>query len=135
MSEVPEHTLHCACVPPSDVHTEAQAEADAVAEVAVAEIEIAKIESDTAIKLAQIAAKTVEPDLEAQLAAALAEVDALKSVLTPPAPEVVEQPPAEPEPVVVVNDIESDSNNDVEVPPDVERKPESAPKRRGMGLW
>jgi hypothetical protein len=121
-------------VPPA-VHSEAQAEADAVAEVAVAEVEIAKIEGETAIKLAQIAAKTVEPDLEAQLAAALAEVDALKSVMIPPAPEVVPDPTAAPEPVVVVNDIESDSNNDVEVPPEVERGSESKSKPRKLGLW
>lgn len=45
-------------------------EAEALAE---ASVEVARIEADRDVTLAKLAARTVEPDLEAQLAAALAQ--------------------------------------------------------------
>jgi hypothetical protein len=61
-------------VSPAEVHTEAQAETDAVAEVASADVEIAKIESDTAIGLAQIDARQADPERDAEIAALRDEV-------------------------------------------------------------
>ena len=69
-----DHSLHCSCVSPAEVHTEAQAETDAVAEVASADVEIAKIESDTAIGLAQIDARQADPERDAEIAALRDEV-------------------------------------------------------------
>jgi hypothetical protein len=96
MADTPEHSLHCACVSPADVHTDAQAEVDAVAEVADSNVQIAQIESDTAIKLAQIEAKQVDPERDAEIEALRAEVTTLKALLAPPAPVV-----PDPAPVVV----------------------------------
>jgi hypothetical protein len=69
--------------------------------VTSAEVEIARINADKEIALAKLANRQVEPELEAQLAAALAELDALRALVAPPEPE------PEPEPVVIVQEPEA----------------------------
>lgn len=135
MADPPEHSLHCACVPPSEVHTEAQAEADAVAEVASADVEIARIESDTAIKLAQIEARQADPERDAEIAALRDEVRLLKEMAAPPVMPDPEPEPA-PAPVTVVNDAPVEES--LPKPEAEHREPEDRPKKSsggGLGFW
>jgi hypothetical protein len=135
MADTPEHSLHCACVPPSEVHTEAQAEADAVAEVASANVEIAKIESDTAIKLAQIDARQADPERDAEIQALRDEVRLLKEMAAPPMVPVPEPAPA-PAPVTVVNDAPVEDS--LPKPETEHRESEDKPKKSsggGLGFW
>jgi hypothetical protein len=132
MSE--DHTLHCSCVPPSEVHTDAQAETDAVAEVAAADVQIAQIQGETAIKLAQIEAKQVDPERDAEIAALQDEVATLKALLAPPAP-VADPAPA---PIVVDAPVVADDPADELSPPDVEKPHEPKPRKSssaGLGFW
>jgi hypothetical protein len=137
MADITEHSLHCACVPPSEVHTEVQAEADAVAEVASANVEIAKIESDTAIKLAQIDARQADPGRDAEIAALRDEVRLLKEMAAPPMVPVPDPAPAPaPALVTVVNDAPVEDS----LPrPEAEyREPDDKPKKSsggGLGFW
>jgi hypothetical protein len=88
-----------------------EAQLEAVETVSSAEVEIARIQSDRDIALAKIAAKTVEPDLEAELAAAQAELETLRAIVNPPTPEPVDQAP-----VVVVADGDGQGDEDDEEP-------------------
>ena len=131
MADTPEHSLHCACVPPTEAHTDAQAEADAVAEVASADVEIAKIQGDTEIKLAQIAARQADPERDAEIAALRDEVRTLKDLLAPPMMPVPEpEPEPAPAPVTVVNDAPVEDS----LPEPEHREPEDKPKKPGGGL-
>jgi hypothetical protein len=106
------------------------AEAGALAE---ASVEVARIQADRDVQLAKIEARSVEPDLEAQLAAALAEVDALRTQLAPPA---VEQPAPVEVPVIVDAPVQVEQP-DQSPPMASQGEPESAPakKRVGLGMW
>ena len=97
----------------------AETELEATEVVTDASVEIARIEAEKEITLAKIAAKTVEPDLEAQLAAAEAELETLRAIVSPPAPEMEDSPA----PVVVVADEPTESDTEPESLPE----PESAP--------
>jgi hypothetical protein len=73
--------------PATGAVVEIEQAAEHVAETEVeasAEVEIEKIRSDTAIQLAKIESKAVDRDLEAELAAALAEIELLKTAQLPP---------------------------------------------------
>jgi hypothetical protein len=84
-----------------------EAELVAAEVVTDASVRIAEIEADKEITLAKIAAKMIDPELEAQLAAAMAELETLRAIVNPPAPE-----PTEPAPVVVVSDGDGQADDD-----------------------
>lgn len=93
-----------------------------------AQVEIARIEGDTAIQLAKIQRSTLEDEDRIELEALRVEVGALREQLAPPEPEetpVVVQAPPEPE-------AEPDS-----APPVVEgtSTPEPKGKKRGNPFW
>jgi hypothetical protein len=106
-----------------------------VAEVEVtasAEVEVARINAERDVKLAQIAAREVPRDLEAELAAALGELDALKTAMQP---AVVEAPPA-PAPVAIVNDVAPEP--EPSLPEPAHHEHEDRPKKPssgGLGFW
>ena len=84
------------------------AEELAAAEVVTdASVRIAEIEADKEITLAKIAAKMIDPELEAELAAAHAELETLRAIVSPPTPE-----PTETAPVVVVADEDHQADDD-----------------------
>ena len=121
-----------------DVYIEgdtAEAELAATEVVSDASVEIARIEAEKEITLAKIAAKQVEPDLEMQLAAALAELDALRAIVSPPEPEPVEMPA----PVVVVDDSgpEDATAMDESLPVPEAETEHQEPRRKsvGLGMW
>jgi hypothetical protein len=134
MADTPEHSLHCACVPPSEIHTEAQAEADAVAEATSADVEIARIQGDTEIKLAQIAARQADPERDAEIEALRDEVRMLKELAAPPMMPVAPEPA--PAPVTVVNDAPVEDS--LPKPEAEHRESEDRPKKSsggGLGFW
>lgn len=105
--------------------------------IASADVQVAQINADRDIALAKIAAKTVEPDLEMQLAAALAEIEALRTQLAPPEPVVVDTPPA---PVAVIQDVEAGPDPEPEMPmisdqPETSEPSQPSKKRLGLGMW
>ena len=114
----------------------AETELEATEVVADSAVEIARIEADKEITLARIAAKMVDPDLEAQLAAAQAELETLRAIVSPaPAPEPVEAAPV----VIVAEDGSQDDAEPVEslpVPDAVDQVPEQPRhKPAGLGMW
>jgi hypothetical protein len=113
------------------------AEAEAVEEVAEAEVQIAKIQGETAIQLAKIEAKADEAHDETEVESLRAEIKGMKEILDrlagggDPEPEPSPEPAA---PVVVVDD--APAAPEVPEPPDAEPEHHSAPKRsKGLGMW
>jgi hypothetical protein len=111
-----------------------EADLEAAEIVTEASVQIARIEADKEITLAKIQAKMIEPELETQLAAALAELDALRAIVTPPQPEPAEQSA----PIVIVDDSSSDEQPEptLDQPAD-EQEHQEQPKRKpiGLGAW
>jgi hypothetical protein len=100
--------------------------------IASAEVEVARINAERDIALARIAAREVPRDMEAELAAALGEVEALKLALAPP---VVEAPPA-PAPVAIVNEVQPEP--EPSLPEPAHHEHEDRPKKPssgGLGFW
>lgn len=96
--------------------------------VADASVRIAEVQADRDVTIAKIEHRAMDDELAVQLAAALAENEALRAQLAPPEPEetpVVVQAPPEPE-------AEPDS-----APPVVEgtSTPEPKGKKRGNPFW
>jgi hypothetical protein len=112
---------------PTDPVAADVSETETAAEAAV---RIARIEAERDIKLAQIQAREVPRDLEAELAAALAELDALKAATEPAvaAPEAT----ADPAPVVVVADAPGPSADVTELP---EREMETPRREKRSDPW
>jgi hypothetical protein len=110
-------------------------EAEAVEEVAHAEVEIARIEADRDVAVAKIAAKTEEAHDETEVEALRAEIRGMREILNqlmpPPPPEP--EPMPEPEPIVIA---QQDNGPDVAPPPEKEehREPKKQ-KPKGLGLW
>lgn len=109
-----------------------------VEEVTEAAVRIAQIEAERDVTLAKIQAKMVDPELEAENAALRAELETLRAIVSPPAPEV------DPEPVVIVQADDVAPEADVEVSedeetlPEPELVPEETPSKRksvGLGMW
>jgi hypothetical protein len=95
------------------------------------DVRIAEIQAEKEIALAKLQLKAVEPDLEIALAAALAEIEALKLAMAPPepAPIVIEAPEvAEP----VSEPVEQES---LPEPEDVTEHQEHKRKSVGLGMW
>lgn len=108
------------------------AEPAPVVEVTEAAVKIAQIESDRDIALAKIAAKQIDPDLEAENAAMRAELETLRALVAPP------EPAPEPEPVVVVADPQDEPESEPDSLPEPELVPdEPEPSRKpvGLGVW
>jgi hypothetical protein len=135
MADIPEHSLHCACVG-SEVHNDGQAEVDAVAEVASADVAVAQIEAERDVTLARIAAKVEESHDETEVEALQAELRAMRETLAllSPAPEVAPEPAP-----VIVNDV-----TPVDEPPSLPEPEHQAagsepkPKKSsssGLGFW
>jgi hypothetical protein len=102
--------MYCShCGNPVEHETPVEAEAESVAEVVSADVEIARINADKEIKLAQIGARVEEHVSEVDQAADLAHAEGvaegMAEVITPPEPETPESP------VIVVED-----NPDTETP-------------------
>jgi hypothetical protein len=101
--------------------------------VASAEVEVARIQAERDIALARIAAREVPRDMEAELAAALAELDALKTAMQPAVVETPEPPPA---PVAIVNEVapEPEPSLPEPEPEHHEDKPRKS-SSSGLGFW
>jgi hypothetical protein len=116
---------------PSPAETQLET-AEAVTE---ASVQIAKIEADKEITLAKIQAKMIDPEMEAELAAARAELETLRALVAPPEPEPTEQAA----PVVIVDDSSSGSETEPSLPePDEQDHQDHAPKHSkpaGLGMW
>jgi hypothetical protein len=112
----------------------AEAELEAAAVVTDASVEIARIEADRDVTLAKISARTYQPDIEAELAAAREEIETLRRQLEPPAPVADDQAP-----VVIVDDSASeDQAEPTESLPEPDEHSEPAERRRkplGLGVW
>jgi hypothetical protein len=80
----------------------AEAEVEAVEVEAVADVQIAQIQSDTAIALAKIDARQEPTELELELVALRAEVEALRNPV-PPASFQAAEPEEQAPPIVVVD--------------------------------
>jgi hypothetical protein len=109
----------------------AETELEATEAVTDASVEIARIEAEKEITLAKIAAKELPNDLEAELAAAQAELATLRAIVSPPPPEVEESPA----PIVVVDDSASeDQGGELESLPEPESTPVETERRPSHGM-
>lgn len=111
---------------PQDAEIKAMAQAaEAQAE---AQVEIARVQADAEVAIAKLETKSVDEELAVQLAAALAELEALKAA----------QAPAEPEPVqAVVVDASEPEVDESELPPADHSEHSERPHKRkvGLGMW
>jgi hypothetical protein len=142
MTDSPEHSLHCACVPPSEIHSEAEAETAAVEVAADADVQIAQIEADTAVTLAKLDVKASESHDETEVEALKAEIRGMKETLAlaglggsvDPAPEASEPAPVivpVPEPESAPDSLPAPEAHDST--PDNERP--SKTRSHGFGSW
>jgi hypothetical protein len=76
-----DHSLHCACVPPSEIHSEAEAETAAVEVAADADVQIAQIQADAAVTLAKIDAKVETEHDQTEVEALKAELKGMREML------------------------------------------------------
>ena len=96
--------------------------------VAVAEVDVARIQADRDVTIAKIQSKVIDEELTAQLAALAAENEALRAAAAPQeqqqeATVVVAEPDPEPEPVAEAE------------PPVVEHSDEPAAKKKRSAWW
>jgi hypothetical protein len=101
--------------------------------VATAEVEVARINADKEIRLAQIQARQVEPDLEMQLAAALGELEALKLAMQPAVVETAPEPA--PAPVAIVNDVAPEPASLPVPEAEHHEREHKKPSGGGLGFW
>jgi hypothetical protein len=103
--------------------------------VASADVEVARINAERDIALARIQAREVPRDLEAELAAALAELDALKIAMQPPVAEIPPEVPAAP--VAIVNEVAPEPEPSLPEPEHhhEEPKPRKSSGSGGLGFW
>ncbi len=106
-------------------------EAEAVETVADAEVEIAKIQADTEVKLAKEATKREEMWQESRVAELEGEMKGMREILDKLMPEPEPEPEPAPAPIVVP---EPEAAPAVEPPPVAEEKP-NAGKRKSGGMF
>lgn len=115
----------------SPEEAEARAAARAAEASADASVEIARIEADRDVTVARMETKAVDTELAAQLAAALAELEALKAARLP----------ADPEPAAVIIDAPAVSTEpsgaiEEDLPPADHSEHSERPRRKtGLGMW
>jgi hypothetical protein len=102
--------------------------------VASAEVEVARIQAERDIALAKIAAREIPRDLEAELAAALAENELLRAAKMPAPDAEVDAPEVADAPVVVVNDVPAEpADAPTDLPERDDERP--APRERKRDGW
>jgi len=112
---------------PDPGEAEARALAAAAEAQAAAQVEVARIEGDTAVQLAKVGRSTLEDEERIELEALRVEVGALRDQLAPPEPAPIEL--SAPEPV--------DDGPPADAPPEVEgsEPPAERKSKVGLGMW
>ena len=106
------------------------------------EVEIARINADNALRIAQLSARTdkhvAEVTAESAVEVTEAQADGDVAVAEIVAPELspAAPPDVEPAPVVIAEDPGPvDDTPEVEAPPEADVQHEHAPRKRGLGMW
>lgn len=122
-----------------DHHAAERAEAEEVQRIADREVEIERLRTKRDIEVARItagAAKDIaEEEAGADLAHAEGRAEGMEDVIDAVAGGGNDEPPAEPEPLVIDAPEPGPAVDDDAPPPAEEHHDETPPRSRGLGMW